>query len=228
MKSFFSHSTVILKKLLHMVFEVSLILLFISSTGDAQELHLSAPLTQYNDYNRMPDDVLCFPSFSQDYRRKIESPIGHYEIWNEKAITRWAHAQGFSVSQDHADGGYQYKYGMIFYAPGLTFHLSVPKSSLSLYGWKLILDMGFLQQSSRTQRLSNDFHNYENILRYNIYIDGIKYKTIEIGYGVSLNSPLEIPIPYIRNKSGKVTVRIELANHPNNFAILYDAFLARE
>lgn len=205
-----------------------LALLFVTFAADAEDLHLSAPLTQNNGYNRMPDDVLCFPSFSQDYIRKIESPVGHYEIWSEKAITRWAHAQGFSVSPDHTDGGYQYKYGMIFYSPGLTFHLSIPKSSLSLHGWKLILDMGFLRESARIQQLSNDFHNYENILRYEVYIDGIKYQTIELGYGISRTSPMEIPIPYIRNKSGKVTVQIKLANHPHNFAILYDAFLTRE
>lgn len=195
----------------------------------SQAIDLSVPLTDYQGHNKMPNEALVFPSFSQDYLRKLKTPQGHYEIWSEQAIVDWAHAQGFSVTRDHPAGGYQYKFGAIFYAPGLEFYLATPKNSLgepaSPVGWSLVLDLGVLRSSNRLEKLSSDFHNYNNILRYTIYIEGIEYRTIEFGYGKTVTSPVEIPIPFIRNTSGRLKIEIKLANHPTNFGILYDAFL---
>lgn len=197
-----------------------------------QAIDLSAPLTTYQGQNKMPNEVLVFPSFSQDYLRKLKTPEGHYEIWSEQAIVDWAHAQGFSVSRDHPAGGHQYKFGIVFYAPGLEFYLQTPKNllheSASPVGWSLILDLGVLQPSNRLQKLSSDFHNYKNILRYTIFIEDIEYQTITIGYGKTITSPVQIDIPFIRNKSGKIKIEIKLANHPTNFGILYDAFLKHQ
>lgn len=199
------------------------------------EPSLSQNKTEENVFaneNRMPNDVLCFPPFTQDYLRKIYGHNGHYEIWSQRQISRWAQAQGFRITTDKSNGGYRFQYAMVFYAPGLHFQLVTPADANgdkpSPFGWKLTLDMGFLEAAPKQKILSSDFKFYQNILRYKIIIDGIEYRTIEIGFGKTSVSPITIAIPYIRNKEGKVNVEIRLANHPSNFAVLYDAYLSRE
>ena len=176
----------------------------------------------------LPENVLSFPFGSEDYRHKITYGLDNSVVWSEKKIMAWATAQGFSVTEDQPDGGYQYRRGIIFHSPGLGFNLITSVSQRGdnqRNGWKLVLDLGVFYSPPFEDTLSTDFKHYENILRYEVWIDNIYYKTVEIGYGVSLKSPLTIEIPYIRDSSGVVRVELRMKNHPTNFGILYDAFL---
>jgi hypothetical protein len=176
----------------------------------------------------LPLNLLAFPFGSQDYLQKITTNPEYLKVWSEKRIMAWAQEQGFFITEDSPEGGYQYKRGLIVKSPGLDFVLSAPvtaRAESQAYGWKLVLDLGALYSPSFENRLTSNFNNYENILRYDIYIDDIYYKTIEMGYGISSPTPVIIEIPYIRDISGNVYVSIKLKNHPANFAVIYDAFL---
>ena len=181
------------------------------------------------DEDILPENVLAFPFGSEDYKRKIEEGLGKSFIWSEKKIMAWAQGQGFTITEDSPDGGYQYNRGIVFHAPGLNFVLTAPMSprgDQQPFGWKLILDFGVFYSHPFEENLSTDFKNYRNILRYEIWIDDIYYQTIEIGYGINVKSPISIEIPYIRDPSGQIHVNIRMKNHPANFGILYDAFLS--
>jgi hypothetical protein len=182
---------------------------------------------QVND-DILPENVLAFPFGSEDYRHKITSGLEKATIWSEKKITAWAAGQGFTVTQDQPDGGYQFHYGIVFHPPGLGFTLVTPVSPRGdeqRHGWKLVLDLGAFFSPPFEDTLSTDFKHYENILRYEIWIDNIYYQTVEMGYGVSIKTPLSIEIPYVRDPSREVRVELRMKNHPTNFGILYDAYL---
>ncbi|MDH4262556.1 MAG: hypothetical protein OEV78_05855 [Spirochaetia bacterium] len=207
------------KKVIYVFFTISLLFSFIRIYGQIN--------SEIND-DILPESVLAFPFGNEDYKHKITYGLENAVIWSEKKIMAWCTAQGFSVTEDQPDGGYQYRRGIIFHPPGLGFNLT---SSISQRGddqrngWKLVLDLGAFYSPPFEETLSTDFKHYENILRYEIWIDNIYYKTVEIGYGVSLKTPLTIEIPYIRDTSGVVRVELRMKNHPSNFGILYDAYL---
>ncbi|MDH4198917.1 MAG: hypothetical protein OEV66_00910 [Spirochaetia bacterium] len=176
----------------------------------------------------LPENVLAFPFGSEDYKSKIYMGLESSRIWSQEKIASWAQSNGFSVTQDAPDGGYQYQRGIIFHSPGLGFVLSAPvtmRGERQSRGWKLALDFGFLFSSPDEEVLSSDFKYYQNILRFEIWIDKIYFQTIEIGYGVTRSLPVEIEIPYIHDESGKLNIELRMKNHPANFGILYDAFL---
>lgn len=176
----------------------------------------------------LPESVLAFPFGSEDYKKRIEGGLEKAFIWSEKKLMAWTQGQGFMVTKDHPDGGVQYHRGIIFHPPGLDFVLKTPispRGDKQQYGWKLVLDLGVFHAHPFEEALSTDFKYYENIIRYEIYIDNIYYKTVEIGYGISLESPVNIEIPYVRDLSGLVHISLRMKYHPANFGILYDAFL---
>ncbi|MDH5716528.1 MAG: hypothetical protein OEZ22_02695 [Spirochaetia bacterium] len=204
-------------------------LLFINSINAEENENKYYP--QLEDVNPQAADVLSFPHFSMDYKYKINTPEKKYEIFSEKKIIDWARAQGFMITRDHNLNGLNYKRGAVFFPPGLSFNLYVPKNDFDdivPFGWTLVIDMGFLKSMDKIETLSSDFLYYQNILRYDIYIDNIHYKTIEIGYGKTQPSLIQISIPFIRDKEGKILVDIKIPNTHNSFGVLYDAILIKE
>lgn len=184
-------------------------------------------LEEEDDFT-LPDYLLAFPFGSRDHERKIIKSGPDPVIWTQRKVNSWARGQGFAISQDSPDGGYRFGRAMLFYPPGVTFTLRASiteKADYSAHGWFLVLDMGFLQSEKSLKILSSDFRYYENILRYEILIDHISYKTVEIGYGVTELSPIRIAIPYIRDRAGNVLIEIRMKNHPNLFGVIYDAYL---
>lgn len=183
------------------------------------------------EVNPLPEHILCFPWFSVDYKRKIKTNNKKYEIHDEKKIVSWAKAQGFEITRDSGAGELKHKRGVIFFPPKLEYELYIPKNDfdeLEYFGWSLILDMGFLKSDNMPPYLSTDYVYSENMQRYEIYIDGILYKEIELGFGKTHNSPVEIYIPFVRDKEGKITVEIKIPHSANSFGILYDAFLVKK
>jgi len=151
------------------------------------------------------------------------------EFWSESQALSWAHGQGFTLSRDSDMYGVQNRRAAVFHSPGVRFPLYAVRNrhgTLSRTGHFLILDFAFPKALDREQTLSSDFLNYSNILRYEIFADGIHLGTVESGYGVSQRDPLIFAIPYIRDPEGCIQVEIRLSNHPAQFAILYDAVLA--
>ncbi len=180
----------------------------------------------------LPADVLAFPADSEDYRGKLDPRSGRYEIWSEQRVLSWALAQGFTATSDSSmSNSSQYRRAAIFYAPGFKFKLRAItnlRGDFSRFGWKLLLDMALLKPAPKSKFLTNRFKNYGNFLRYEVFIDGIKHREIEVGYGLTQPSPLVIAIPFIRDEDARVSVEIRLANAPGNFGILYDARLVRD
>ena len=179
--------------------------------------------------NPIADYALAFPSFSNDWQRKARAL--HYDIWEEERIRSWAFAQGFVATKDSPEGGFNFKRGIIVKPPGLEFTLYVPvdvRGSFSLYSWQLVLDLAALRELVREQRLSSSYQDYRNILRYHIAVNGSHIRTVEMGFGASIKTPVVIDLPYIRDPEGKVEVVITLPNNSTNFMILYDAFLRRQ
>jgi len=193
-------------------------------------LFVNYHLLSMDFYSQLPDSILVFPAGSADYERKVSGKENSANyVWSQQKISSWAHAQGFDITEDSPAGGYQYNRGLVFYPPGVRFTLQTPvgmRADKQSYGWTLYLDMGFLKKLQRSKELSTDFKYYSNILRYDILVDGIKYKSVEIGFNHTVESPLKIYIPYVRDPSGSLVVEIVMKNHPDQFAVLYDAFLA--
>jgi len=186
---------------------------------------------QEEDQDILPEFVLAFPFGSNDYKHKIHEGLENSVIWSEQKIAAWAQSKGFLATPDHSDGGYQYRRGMVFHSPGLSFMLKTPLSAEGVaqaYGWQLILDCGVFYSNPFEEVLSSNFKFYENILRYEVWIDNIYYQTIEMGYGVTVRSPISISIPLVRDTSGVVSVELRMKNHPANFGIIYDAFLFQD
>lgn len=178
----------------------------------------------------LPADVLAFAPFGKEYEKRIESSSGSYRIYSQTRLNEWALAQGFEVQPDNNAGGWQYKRAGVFRAPGVFFSLYLPEHAVQARlqtGWKLVIDAGFLKPTARPELLSSDYKFYENILRADIFIDGIFYETVETGFGRTNRGLLVYHLPFVRDPAGKVNVEVRLANHPSNFFILYDAFLTR-
>ena len=177
----------------------------------------------------LPRHVLGFPKLSTAYRQRISSSSKDYEIWSQKKLIDWARSQGFAITEDTDSGGYQFRRAVMFKPPGIQFYLQVDTiGEQNQLGWLLFLDMGFFKEDTNKGIISTNFKRYNNILRYEIFVDHIYFKTVEVGYGKTQTSPLQLRLPFIRDRNGRVLVEIKLANHPNNFGILYDAFLAKE
>ena len=180
------------------------------------------------DLNRsLPQDVLAFPYASEDYKSKIVN-VEDTQIWSQKKLNKWAHSQGFLITEDSDDGGYQFGRGLVFYSPGISFRLVKRvdhRAGDHDFGWTLVLDMALIHQKKIRSMAYNKRFIYKNILRYEVWIDGIYYKTIEVGYNQTNRSPVKIHIPYIRDESGNVAIQIKMKNNPRNFGILYDAYL---
>ena len=175
--------------------------------------------------------VLAFPEKNNDYKNKIIDESGSYEIWHEKKIKSWAQSQGFLVTENSPIGRVQFSRGIIFKPPGLFFKLGIDAYNASdeyRLGWILNLDMGFFREDQNKDVISTNFKFYDNFIRYEIFINDIHFKNIEIGYGKTIESPIQLRIPFIRNKEGRVIVKIQIANRPDNFGILYDASLSKE
>lgn len=175
----------------------------------------------------VPASVLAFPK-EADYYHSEQNP--GIDIRSRANLVSWANGQGFTLSEDSPAGGYSYNRAVVFRSDGLRFRLTAPvdeKGSSSRAGWVLVLDMGLPVALQSKQNLTSDFRFYRNILRYDIYIDGIHHRRIEAGWGRTAQTPVTIPVPYIRNSEGYVNVEIRMNNHPDNFGILYDAFLRR-
>ena len=200
----------------------------LSSQTRAQSRSSQAGTQSLYTPSDLPGHLLAFPFGSDDYQNKIVNIGPEAVIWTQRKISTWARGQGFSITQDSPDGGYQFGRALLFYPPGIEFNLraaTTEKGEYHAHGWFLVLDMGFLLPQRGLRRLSSDFRYYENILRYEILIDHIVYKTVEIGYGVTEPAPIQIAIPYIRDRAGNVKIEIRMKNHPNLFGIIYDAYL---
>ncbi len=179
---------------------------------------------------RLNDDVIAFPFNNEQYLQKMVYISQEHYVWTQKRLQSWARGQGFLVTNDSEAGGFRYGRALLFYAPGFAFRLKAPvpeTGEMTPYGWELVLDMALLRADERGKRLSTDFAFYENILRYEIYIDHIHFKTVEIGYGKTESSPIILPVPYVRDADGQILVEIKIKNHPNAFGIIYDAFIRR-
>ena len=206
------------------------VLFFILATGQSAKI----PALQKNTLHKkryLPAHVLAFPEGSYDHERKIFTNSGPYEIWSENKIYSWAKSQGVSVTADSDTAGLKFRRGIIFKPPGLFFELGIGEDEISekdRLGWSLNLDMGFFKEDLNKESIRTNFKNYDNLIRYEVFVNGIPFKTIEIGYGRMVSSPVKIRIPFIRNSEGKVIVKIKLSNRVDNFGILYDAFLVKE
>lgn len=188
---------------------------------------LSPELQPNPALNPLPIEVLAFPPFSENYRQKIIA--GDYEIWSEEKLKRWASAQNLSVTSDNAGAGLQYHRAAIIAAPGLTFTLTRPvteKGTEFANGWKLNLDIAAIRNRDGTP-LRVGKSQYNNLIECDVLIDGILYAKIRQGARTSSKSPIEIQIPHIRSREGRINVELRLANHPRNFLFLYDAYLSR-
>lgn len=175
------------------------------------------------DKNSLPAEILAFPDFTTDYEKKIRQ--GNYQVWSERKIVAWARGQGFIMNSDSDSGGLQFKQGAVFLPPGLSFSLYRPtteKGANNSTGWSLVLDLGMVSPETLDQNLE-----FQNILRYEIFIDSELFLSAESGYGKGQESPVVIQIPYIRDTEGKVSIEIRIKNHPRHFGVLYDARLER-
>ena len=212
-------------KQINLAFQFWVIFSFICS------YHLSAEKVISKSYasHSLPKHVLVFPKLSADHRHKILASSGVYKIWEQKKINAWAKSQGFDVTQDTPADNWQFRRAAVFQPPGMQFQLQIDTTEKqNRLGWVLFLDMGFLKKDTNKAVISTNFKNYSNILRYEIFIDYIHFKTIEIGYGKTLASPLKLRLPFVRDRDGRILIDIKLANHADNFGILYDAFLVKE
>lgn len=174
--------------------------------------------------NALPAEILAFPDFTSEYKNKIHR--GNYQIWSERKISAWARGQGFIISRDHDSGGLQFKQGAVFLPPGIEFSLYRPtteKGANNQTGWSLVLDIGTVATETSEQDLE-----FQNILRYEIYVNSEKVNESESGYQTTNQGLVKIQIPYIRDPEGKVDIALRLANHPRHFGVLYDARLERE
>ncbi|HRP68078.1 MAG TPA: hypothetical protein PLY93_00905 [Turneriella sp.] len=176
-------------------------------------------LTIAVEKNPLPAEALAFPAFSENYRAKILD--GDYEIWSEEKIERWCSAQGLAVTSDNPQGGLQYKRAAVLIAPGLTFSLTRPvteKGSEFANGWLLNLDIAAIRPRTGV---------YTNFLEADVFVDGLFFRKILQGGNRKEESPIQIQIPHIASREGRIRVEIRLANHPRNFLFLYDAYLSR-
>ena len=175
--------------------------------------------------------VLAFPYNNDDYKSKIIETSGSYVIWHQKKIKSWTQSQGFSITENSSVDDLQFNRGIIFKPPGLFFELGIKTHDISeeyRLGWILNLDMGFFREDQNKDTISTNFKYYDNLIRYKIFVNDIHFKTVEIGYGRTTSSPVKLRIPFIRNREGRVVVKIKIANRPDNFGILYDASLTKE
>jgi len=179
----------------------------------------------------LPPHLIAFPEGDESYLSRINFNGQEPVVWSVRKLEAWAQAQGYSITSDSSEGGYQFGRGLVFRSPGISYRLTAPVTARGVrqrYGWTLVIDMGLLKPAQKSRILSSDYSYYPNILRYDIYVDRVFQKTIEIGYGVTEKSPVKIYIPYIRSSSKTVLVEIRLNNHPANFAVLYDSYLTIE
>ncbi len=187
--------------------------------------------TKAHSTTELPLHILAFPINTNNYLKKILENSGSYEIWNLKKISSWTQSQGFLITQDSPLNNLQFNRGIIFKPPGLFFELNIEahiNSPEDRLGWILNLDMGFFKEDRNKEIISTNFKNYENLICYEIFINEIHFRTIEIGYGKTHISPIKLRIPFIRNREGKIIVKIKMTNRPDNFGILYDASLTKE
>lgn len=187
----------------------------------------TSPLIAQEMSEQWPNRLLFIPD-APDTERLRSS---HVEFWGEGRAISWANAQGFSLTPDSPVAGSQNRIAAVFHSPGIEFDLYTVRDlrgELSQTGWTLVLDFASPIPVERRQELSSDYSRWDNILRYEIFVDGVLLDTVEAGYGVSFPSPVHIPIPFIRDPEGRVHVRIALSHHPSQFAILYDATLVKE
>lgn len=156
---------------------------------------------------------------------------GNYSILSEERILGWARAQGFEITADHPMGGLQGKQAFLILPPGLKFRLSLPvdyQGNRSRVGNSLVLDIGALKRQVKREILSSDVSLYPNLLRCEVYANSFLLGIIEMGYGVTVQSPIRFPIPYIHDEHGSVEIELKMSNHPSAFTVLYDARLIPE
>lgn len=156
---------------------------------------------------------------------------GNYSVLSEERILGWARAQGFEITADHPMGGLQGKQAFLILPPGLKFRLSLPvdyQGNRSRVGNSLVLDIGALKRQVKREILSSDVSFYPNLLRCEVYANSLHLGTIEMGYGVTVQSPVRFPIPYIHDEHGAVEIELKMSNHPSAFTVLYDARLVAE
>jgi hypothetical protein len=157
--------------------------------------------------------------------------IGNYSVLSEERILGWARAQGFEITEDNPIGGLQGKQAFLILPPGLKFKLSIPvnyQGNRSRIGNSLVLDIGALKRQVKREILSSDVSFYDNILRCQVYANNFFLGTIEMGYGVTVESPVRFPIPYVHDENGMVEIELRMNNHPAAFTVLYDAKLLPE
>ncbi|MCB1199459.1 MAG: hypothetical protein KDK41_02350 [Leptospiraceae bacterium] len=179
--------------------------------------------------------------FAQEFNNSTNAPR---RMSLAKLIT-WARAQGFYLARPEQGFGLPMEdlencrinptddcyFGWLIMPPGVSFPVSISpneKGNISRTGYTLRVFPGNLKKFPRETTLSSDFRFYENILRFEVIIEGISYGFHEMGHGKSLPEPLEFKIPYIRDNSQPLTVELKLANHPSNFLIWFGAELIRK
>lgn len=179
-------------------------------------------------------------SYAQTMIQPTESPVA--ENLNIEAIDQnkkprqmttadlqnWALSQGFFMV---IPTEMKFTQGHIVFAPGARMKIPMgvnEKGDRTHTGYVLKLFLGNLRAAPRSQVLASHYGFYENILRFEVLLEGISYGFYNLGYGVSLPEPIEIPIPYLRNIDGDVSVEVRLANHPSNFIVWFGSALIRK
>lgn len=162
--------------------------------------------------------------------KKIRWVSDQRRVLSQIEIDQWAYAQGLDVSENSDLYGLNNQNGLIFFPPGLGFTL-YSENPESKTGWMLVLDIAVLKEKKplkdKNEKLTSSYSRFEKTATMEVFIDGIFYKQIELGYGKKEHSPVVIPIPYIRSREGCVNVDLKLTNYPDNFGILYDAILKK-
>lgn len=162
--------------------------------------------------------------------KKIRWISNQKRVLSQLEINHWAYAQGLDISPNSDLYGINNHNGLIFFPPGIGFSLYSRNPEVQT-GWILSLDIGVLKEKDpykeEKEKLSTSYSYMKKSTSMEIFIDGIFYKKIELGYGNQILSPVHIPIPYIRSLDGRIDVDLKLVNYADNFAILYDAVLRR-
>ena len=190
---------------------------------------------QSEQTNILPESVLAFPENNLEYQNKIINKINNYEIWTEAKIQEWARTINLAITSDSNEKqSTNYKQGILFKSPGLAFKLKIPNieqemsPSNLIPNYILVLDLALLKNDPRKKVFNMQSNIYSNILKYDIYINNINVRKIEIGYGKTEESPIYINIPNFRNKNKEIKIEIKLHNNASQFGFLYDAYIYKE
>ncbi|MCS6985366.1 MAG: hypothetical protein NZM25_09625 [Leptospiraceae bacterium] len=148
-------------------------------------------------------------------------------VLSERKLKAYAEAQGYCVSPDNPEGGYQYRYAAKLEGGRYRIFLYTPtdlRGERSKTGWAIVIDYAsFSYCRHRGSKLAKEGQLLAT--RAEIYVSGTKVHDLEMGYGSAPQGPLVIPLPYILSEDGRVDVEIRIPYRPGSVLYLYDIFL---